>query len=301
MAVAEISTTASATLNQCPACGADWMADRMIRIPLAEESADEMLGDSLRQRLHELTYDRCARCRSLIATDLRRDPRMLEEIYRQLPQTYWQGLNEQLGLHAEIERQLRRRGVHGGELWDIGCGSGNVLERFGPQWAKSGIEPGLEAVAQARGRGLNVVAGTASGLRLRNVADAAISIDVVEHLPEPETELLSIREMLRPGGVLLLLTGMADAWTARFAGTRWYYLHCIGHVTVFSGAALSARLKQLGFVNVATHRIEHPSAVGLLRWIKRISGNTLRRALGKRPAPMHCYRDHQLVVASKAR
>ena len=258
-----------------------------------------MLDDSLRQRLRELSYERCRECNSLIATDLRRDPATMEEIYRKLPQTYWEGLNPQVGFHRLLERQIGRRGVNGGDLWDIGCGNGNLLAMFGPQWTKAGIEPGREAVVQAKSKGLNVMEGTASSLRLRNVADVAISIDVVEHLPDPETELNAMHEMLRPGGIALLFTGSADAMTARFAGSRWYYLHCIGHVTVFGRSALGTLARRAGFVDITTHRIEHPSAVGLPRWLRRIGGNALRRILGRPPGAMHCFRDHQLVVAAK--
>ncbi len=299
--VAEKVIPASAAVNQCPACGAPWTADGAISIPLAVDSTDEMLNESMRERLPSLKYERCRRCRSLIAIDPRRDPALLDEIYRRLPQSYWQGLNPQAGLHAEIERRLNRRGILDGDLWDVGCGSGSVLERFGPQWVKAGIEPGHAAVEQARAHGMNVIEGTASGLKLRNVADVVMSIDVVEHLTHPDVELQAMHDMLRPGGTLVLLTGRADAWTARFAGPRWYYLHCVGHVTVFSRVALPRLLERLGFVNVASFRVEHPSGVGLSRWIGRLSGNVARRALGRRPAPLHCYRDHQLVVASKPR
>jgi SAM-dependent methyltransferase len=297
--VREHTTSAPAAFAACPACTAAWSSDATIKIPVADESGDEMLTAALRHRLSELTYERCRGCRSLIATDLRRDPALLDEIYRNLPESYWQGLNPQCGLHREIERRLSERGMRGGDLWDVGCGSGSVLEEFGKQWNKSGIEPGLTAVAEARARGLNVLAGTASGLQFHDLADVVISIDVVEHLPQPEIELRAMHDMLRPGGVLAILTGTADAWTARFAGPRWYYLHCIGHVTVFSRGALPAQLSQIGFVEIATYRVEHPSAVGLPKWARRIIANILRKAMGRRVAPMHFYRDHQLVIATR--
>jgi SAM-dependent methyltransferase len=290
----------SSQLDQCPACGATWSANGTIRVPV-DGFGDEMLNGTLRRQLPTLTYERCGRCSSLIATDVRRDPALLDEIYRQLPQTYWQGLNPHAGFHRVIEGYLRRRGVLGGDLWDVGCGSGGLLASFGPQWVKAGIEPGLAAVARARENGLNVVAGTASSLRLTNVADVAMLIDVVEHLPDPEAELRAVFELLRPGGIGALFTGTADAWTARFAGPRWYYLHCIGHVTVFGRSALATLARRCGFIDITTHQIEHPSAVGLPRWLRRIGGNVLRRALGRPPGAMHCFRDHQLVLAAKPR
>lgn len=258
-----------------------------------------MLTDSLHEQLTALTYERCRECQSLIATDLRRDRDVLDAIYRQLPQSYWQGLNLHAGFERVIEQHLHDRAKQRGDLWDVGCGSGHLLSTFGSQWTKAGIEPGLAAVNEARDQGLNVIAGTASTLGLKNVADVVMLIDVVEHLTQPETELRAVYDMLRPGGVVVLFTGIADAWTARFAGPRWYYLHCIGHVTVFGSAALQSLLSRLGFIDVTVDRVEHPGAVGLRRWLQRIGGNVLRRVLGRRAGAMHIYRDHQLVLAVK--
>lgn len=285
--------------THCPACLEDWMPAGEVRFALRPDAEDEMLVAALRGRLTELVYERCRRCRSLIAVDSRRDdPQLLAEIYRQLPDAYWERLNPQLYFGATLERYLGERRA-GGDLWDIGCGAGNLLAAFGSQWIKTGIEPGLAGAEIARRRGLKVLVGTAATLRLEQVADAALLIDVIEHLLDPQLELAAIREMLRPGGVLAVLTGAADAWTARFAGPRWYYLHCLGHVTILSGAGLRELLGKLGFADVATHRVEHPGAVGGIRWLKRIGGNVLRRVLGKEPAAMHHFRDHQLVLAAK--
>ena len=213
-----------------------------------------------------------------MATDSRRDPQLLQAIYEQLPASYWEGLNEQVGFSKIIERRLREWGVSGGDLWDVGCGNGNLLRTFGNQWNKHGIEPGHQAVDEGRGLNLDVRLGTASALRLRGVADVVLLIDVAEHLPDPELELLAIKDMLRPNGTLVLLTGTADAWTARFAGNRWYYLHCVGHVTIFGARSFDRLLSELGFVDIASERFEHPGSIGARRWLQRIGGNAPHRA-----------------------
>jgi hypothetical protein len=118
------------SLARCPACHVPWSVDETIRIP-ADGLADEMLSDSLREQLRELVYERCSVCGALIATDSRRDPQLLNAIYEQLPASYWSGLNAQIGLNATIQRRLSERGIAGGELWDIGCGNGNLLSTFG--------------------------------------------------------------------------------------------------------------------------------------------------------------------------
>ena len=63
-----------------------------------------MFNDSLKQQIQKLIYDRCLNCRSLIATDVRRDAKLLQSIYEQLPASYWEGLNKQTGFHRIVER-----------------------------------------------------------------------------------------------------------------------------------------------------------------------------------------------------
>ncbi len=300
MTVASSSRFEVAPLLQCPACCAEWKSRQRISISLAELS-DSMLTAPLAERIGELAYSRCAECESLIAVDGRRDSQLLNEIYAGLPEDYWGNLNSHQGLGQAIERRLRQSGVTDGRLWDVGCGNGGLLASFGSQWEKSGIEPGLTAVEQANARNLNVLAGTASELRLKEVADVVLLVDVDEHLTDPQKEFEAIYDMLQPGGVLVALTGRADAPTARFAGPLWYYLRCFGHVTVFSRQALRGSLARAGFVDISTERFEHPSAVRISRWVSRLAGNVIRRCLAKRVAPLHLYRDHQLVIGHKPR
>jgi 2-polyprenyl-3-methyl-5-hydroxy-6-metoxy-1,4-benzoquinol methylase len=259
---------------------------------------DEMLSGPLKESLYELAYERCGSCGSLIAVDKRRNGEILSEIYRSLPDSYWTRLNPQVGFGRTIGRYLVRR-CQSGDLWDIGCGSGNLLQSLDARWAKHGIEPGIRAVNAAQQNGLDVHLGTPATLRLREVADAALMIDVVEHMPDPLSEIRAVAEMLRPGGVLAVFTGSADAMLPRLVGARWYYLHCVGHVTVFSRTALRQLLANVGLTHIETMQVEHPGSVGAFRWLKRLAGNALRRIAGRPLAAQLYYRDHQLVLASK--
>jgi SAM-dependent methyltransferase len=284
-------------LTRCPACHSPWASAGSMHVPL-RDSWDEMLSGSLKTSLHELAFDRCASCSSLIAVDERRNPELLGEIYRSLPESYWTRLNPHKSFGQTIERHLSRR-CRGGDLWDIGCGSGNLLQSLDVRWIKHGIEPGVRAVAVAKQKALDVRLGTAATLQLRGVANAAMMIDVVEHLPDPIHELKAVAEMMRPGGVLAIFTGAADAVLPRLVGERWYYLHCVGHVTIFSRAALRGLLADVGLIQIETERVEHPGGVGAIRWLRRLMGNALRRIAGRPLAAQLYYRDHQLVLASK--
>ena len=105
--------------------------------------------------------------------------------------------------------------------------------------------------------------------------------------------------MLRPGGTLAVFTGRADAPLACLAGPLWYYLHCVGHVTVLSRTALCQLLERAGLANVELRRVEHQGAVGAPKWLARVAGNAARVLLGRQPTGMHYLRDHQLALATK--
>ncbi len=104
-------------LERCPACLVAWRSSDTIRVPFFQ-TADEMLAGGLDGLLHELRYERCSACSSLIATDERRDPELLDEIYRNLPDSYWSQLNPQNVLRRHDRPLSCRPPLH----WrSVGC------------------------------------------------------------------------------------------------------------------------------------------------------------------------------------
>ncbi|MCU1267792.1 MAG: methyltransferase protein [Acidobacteria bacterium] len=283
--------------EQCPACLSKFSLDQIMRIdnPAGEDS---MIQGDLATSLRGLVYGRCRACRSLIAMDERRQQRVLDQIYRDLPDTYWQELSQQDRFANIVEDFVSVR-AEGPELWDVGCGTGNLLARLHPSWKKHGLEPGRRAVKEAQRQGMDVREGTAATAQLRDVADVVLAVDVVEHLLWPIEELTAIHRMLKPGGIIAIFTGIADALIPRMAGKSWYYLHCVGHVTVFSSEALKTMLSRIGMVDIESHRIEHQGAISLRQWCQRVAGNGIRMALGRPAACLHFYHDHQLLLARK--
>ena len=70
-------------------------------------------------------------------------------------------------------------------------------------------------------------------------------------------------------------------------------------MTVFSRDALRKLLESVGLVDVEVLRVEHQGAVSWWKWLRRVVGNVVRPLTGRRPAPMHYFHDHQLVLARK--
>lgn len=260
---------------------------------------------ALQARVPALVYHRCTACGSLWAADARREPYVLERAYAALPPDYWTGLTADTRLYRRIEALLARH-APGRTVCDVGCGAGHFLEWLAPRWDTIGIEPGRAAVARTRACGLRAVQGTAATLVADTsrgadapICDAVTALDVLEHLVEPRRELAAMARLLRPGGVLVLYTGDAGRWTARAAGGLWEYLHCVGHVSVFSRRGLNRLLTDLGLEVLEARPADHAYRTAWPRWLLELRANRRRQRQGLPYRRMRYCRDHQCVVARR--
>lgn len=252
------------------------------------------LGDEVRNfKLRE-----CSVCGSYVAVDKRTDSEYLRKIYETLPKEYWSNLSDQTSFIEFLSLMIRNY-KSDGDLWDVGCGDGRILDGLKGSWNKSGIEPGSEAVQIAKAKRLNVMLGTASSMNLKDVADVIICIDVMEHLLDPKVEIRSMHRMLRPGGILIIFTGDAGSINARLNMGNWYYLNCIGHVCVFTKRAMKLLLGNSGFKvrKILTHN--HDGSLSVIKWIYCSVRNKISKLFRRTNSTVFYFRDHQLVIAQK--
>ena len=94
---------------------------------------------------------------------------------------------------------------------DIGCGDGthlDLIRRYGSSgWTLVGVEPDLDVAERARARGLTVHATTLAEAPIEpGTADLVTLVQTIEHAPNPTELLGQIREILAPGGRLVVVT-----------------------------------------------------------------------------------------------
>ncbi|MCR9247134.1 MAG: class I SAM-dependent methyltransferase [bacterium] len=71
--------------------------------------------------------------------------------------------------------------------------------------------------------------------------------DVIEHVPDPQAVLRKIRELIKPGGRLLLETqNVASRW-ANLLGKRWHHYKHHEHIYHFTPATITRLLADCGF------------------------------------------------------
>jgi SAM-dependent methyltransferase len=100
-----------------------------------------------------------------------------------------------------------------------------------------------EYADRARTRGIQILMPSelAEG---RGSFDIVSLIEVLEHFPDPVSLLQSVRELLRPGGLLFLTTGNADPHRRTFPS--WGYVIPEIHVSYFSPESLGRALNRAG-------------------------------------------------------
>lgn len=137
----------------------------------------------------------------------------------------------------------------GGRLLEVGCGSGKLLANLARKsWNVEGLDLDPLAVENARRRGLEVRLGDLESQHYPDDCfDAVVMSHVIEHVVNPSTLLLECYRILKPGGILSLITPNALSLGHRMFGKSWYALEPPRHLHVFSPAALSQLTAKCGF------------------------------------------------------
>lgn len=148
-------------------------------------------------------------------------------------------------------------------ILDIGCSSGSFLKsakKLG--FNVEGVEPAPAAVATARSFGFNVYEGGAEHKDIpRDYFNALTSFEVIEHLSNPKQLLEQCKDILKPGGILMIGTGNTDSWTQKIMGNKWEYYDISkhgGHISFFTPHSIKLLAKNVGFkvVNIKTRNVK---------------------------------------------
>jgi SAM-dependent methyltransferase len=149
----------------------------------------------------------------------------------------WGGIAKLVGSHQPVPAKVL----------DFGCGNGGLV-RFLLQrgYDTYGFDTGVWA-EKARASGLPVLSDRELGQH-EGSFDVITMIEVIEHLVDPMSELRRLRRLLKPGGLLLILTGNAERAPRDFLS--WAYVRPEIHVSYFTPQALTIALTAADFAAV---------------------------------------------------
>jgi SAM-dependent methyltransferase len=264
-----------------------------------DDLSEPFLDGTLRKQLPELKLCRCSQCGCVWANDARQQEQLLTEAYERVSDTYFDSQENDLRyirFYKSLE-QLVRQHVSGRTILDVGCGEGVFLSSLSNEWSKQGLEPSASGASIARKRNLDVARATLAASPKQYEVDLIAALDVIEHVIDPHQFVELFKQHLRPGGVVLLLTGDADSYAARIAGPQWSYLRWCGHISVFSKSGLQRLVESHGFEVLAWRRCEHPSSPGAVAWWRVHLLEPARQVMGRNKSWYPFWRDHQALVA----
>ena len=145
-------------------------------------------------------------------------------------------------------RALARAGVRrGARVLDVGAGRGRLaayLRELG--YRAEGIDPSP--------RGQGVTQATIEEHVARDL-DAVVMWHSLEHVPEPAVAMMRAREMLRPGGVIVVAAPNVASLQASVAGRVWFHLDLPRHRTHFTPAGLRSLMSRTAIEPERTYHL----------------------------------------------
>lgn len=185
------------------------------------------------------------------------------------------GYVDYIGDESVHRRNARRhlRRVHGsgppGTLLELGSAAGFLLdEARHAGWGVHGVEVSGPMTREAEDRfGLHVVHDV-SHLDLPEASvDVVLASQVIEHLVDPFETLSAARELLRPGGLLVIETWDKGSLVARMTKSKWQQITPPSVVWLWDRRQLTAMVTRVGFRQV--------SVKASMKWV------SLRTVLGQ--------------------
>ena len=126
-------------------------------------------------------------------------------------------IRDMIDQHWQVDEHSRRP-LEGRSALDVGCGAGLLAEPLARLGAKvTGIDAAPEVIAVARdhaaAQGLDIDYRHSAVEEIDGRFDLITSLEVIEHVAEPQAFLDAIARRLAPDGLLILSTPNATGWS----------------------------------------------------------------------------------------
>ena len=193
---------------------------------------------------------RCARC-GFTFTNPQFSPEEYDEIYKNAPRPAQAKITMDEGDDRRFRRLAKNVRLDAGSFdrfLDFGCGRGGFLVVMNDP-AGCGFEVGDPSVFSVgpcnvtTGRFFDIAGGV--GFEYETF-DLITAFDVFEHLPDLDKYVEVLRNLLKPGGRLVITIPDVSSWNARLAGGRWN-MYLLEHLWYFNRGTLQTFMRQAGF------------------------------------------------------
>jgi SAM-dependent methyltransferase len=231
---------------------------------------------------------RCPNCK-LAQTDLKKDyPKFVKEFYSQ---GYYEG-DPTRSAYAdyELDKPLITKNMQkflsflsdkkkSGTLLDVGCAYGYFVElALSKGFDAYGFDPSSYAVQKAKklvGDG-RIREGTIQDVQYpQRSFDVITMFDVFEHLQNPLEDMIKLKNLLAPGGVIVMATGDTQSLAAKIMKRRWTFYIPPQHIFFFDRQNVRTLLRFAGLTPYSWHRVGKWLSFGYILHLARTTGESV--------------------------
>jgi len=192
---------------------------------------------------------RCSNC-GLVYVNPRVSAKIVDHSYRNSKdEVYVKGSAGRQSTFRRYVKKIEKWRRPPGRLLDIGCAAGFFVHEAGNAgWDAAGVEPSKWLVEWGiKNLGEKLFAGTLRECRFKEGEfDLLTMWDVLEHLPDPISELYECSRILRKGGMIIINYPDFGSMLARLMGRRWWFL-LSNHLYYFTPDTMRRYLEKAGF------------------------------------------------------
>ncbi len=155
---------------------------------------------------------------------------------------------------ARLRQWCEDRSVAIHRLVDVGAGYGIFLDEWrlcDPAVKAVALEPSAHLAVECRAKGLDVVEEVAENVTgMDACADLVTCFEVLEHVHDPLTFLLTLKRLVRPGGLLFVSTLCMDGFDLQVLWERSSQISPPHHINFLSILGLERLFERAGLTDI---------------------------------------------------
>jgi 2-polyprenyl-3-methyl-5-hydroxy-6-metoxy-1,4-benzoquinol methylase len=130
-------------------------------------------------------------------------------------------------------------------ILDVGCGMGYFLEQALLRgWNVFGTEFTDEAISICENKGITMKQGALDSKWFDDgFFDVITSFEVIEHINNPQIDLMNTNKVLRPGGLFYCTTPNFNSFSRRYLKNKWNNIYYPEHLSYYTTSSLTKMFK----------------------------------------------------------
>jgi len=189
----------------------------------------------------------CSNCK-LVYVNPRVNEEQSKKLYNQQsisPMEYYKENEE--GDYKTFKKRLKivEKYAKKGKMLDIGCNIGTFLKAAKESgWDCYGTDINKKVKGECIKKGIKFYAKPLQKIKFKgNFFDVVVMDDLIEHVHSPKSLLKEVVRILKPGGLIFIVTPDVESVTFKVLKKRWHHLKPKEHIVYFSRVTIRRLLE----------------------------------------------------------